>query len=201
MKRRAFTLIEVLVVVAIIALLIAVLIPSLARAREVSKRTVCLHDLQQLGAGWQIYHTENKGAFIGGAAFDEENTNPNFLKTNPPGWVRFIRDETCQSAGGAADLAIRSGPCTSITRYLDLYHCPQSRRRRFGPTAPTGAADGYPGNWNNRGAWRIDQLKRPSARMVFIDDYPENWMPSGRSLLGRSSSGTRWPFATTRAQH
>jgi prepilin-type processing-associated H-X9-DG protein len=45
----AFTLIEVLVVVAMIALLIAILVPSLSRAREQAKITVCKTSLQQIG--------------------------------------------------------------------------------------------------------------------------------------------------------
>lgn len=53
--QRGFTLIEVLVVVAIIALLIAVLFPSLTRARAVSQSTVCLHHLSQLGLGAMQY--------------------------------------------------------------------------------------------------------------------------------------------------
>lgn len=53
--RRAFTLIEVLVVVAIIALLAAILLPSLQRARDQAKIGVCKASLQQIGRTGAIY--------------------------------------------------------------------------------------------------------------------------------------------------
>jgi prepilin-type N-terminal cleavage/methylation domain-containing protein/prepilin-type processing-associated H-X9-DG protein len=58
---RAFTLIEVLVVVAIMALLIAILLPSLKRARENSKSVVCLTRLRQVGLAATYYGNANEG--------------------------------------------------------------------------------------------------------------------------------------------
>jgi len=55
-----FTLIEVLVVVAIIALLVAVLLPSLARAREQSRAAVCLSHLKQQGIAFSGYSADHK---------------------------------------------------------------------------------------------------------------------------------------------
>ena len=50
MRRHGFTLIELLVVVSIIALLIAILLPALSKAREISRRVVCATQLRQLAA-------------------------------------------------------------------------------------------------------------------------------------------------------
>ncbi len=57
--RCAFTLIELLVVVTIIAILIAVLIPSLGYAREAGRRSACLANLRQIGTAIHAYANEN----------------------------------------------------------------------------------------------------------------------------------------------
>src|SRR5262245_27262175 len=57
---RAFTLIEVLVVVGIIALLVSILLPSLARSRAQANSVKCRANLRQIGLGLVMYSSSNR---------------------------------------------------------------------------------------------------------------------------------------------
>ena len=60
---RGFTLIELLVVIAIIALLMAILLPSLNRARDQGKAVTCRSNLKQIGLALTLYAGDNSGKF------------------------------------------------------------------------------------------------------------------------------------------
>ena len=57
--QRAFTLVELLVVIGIIALLIGMLLPALSRAQESARRVVCLGNVRQLTTATMLYLTDN----------------------------------------------------------------------------------------------------------------------------------------------
>jgi prepilin-type N-terminal cleavage/methylation domain-containing protein/prepilin-type processing-associated H-X9-DG protein len=76
--RLAFTLVELLVVMAIIGILVALLLPAIQAAREASRRTKCLNNLHQMAIGMHEFH-DAYGYFP-----------PAFLKPNNWGWGVWI---------------------------------------------------------------------------------------------------------------
>lgn len=73
--RTGFTLIELLVVVAIIAILVAILMPSLAQARQTAGRLRCGSNLRQIGNAIQMYASENNSVYPP-ASVDGPNLTP-----------------------------------------------------------------------------------------------------------------------------
>jgi len=61
--RSGFTLVELLVVIGIIALLIAILLPALTKARATAQSLLCLSNVRQITNVFYVYSNENKGSF------------------------------------------------------------------------------------------------------------------------------------------
>lgn len=82
-KKRGFTLIEILVVVAIIGLLAAILFPVFARVRENGKRTACTSNLKQLALAARMYSQDYTQTYMPIQLADAADVSA----TNPYGWA------------------------------------------------------------------------------------------------------------------
>lgn len=96
--RRAFTLVELLVVIGIIALLISVLLPSLNKARQAANLVDCQARLQQMGQALHLYVQQNGGLLPWGvlnhAAPWTDTTLPNASNQEQLWWWFFTLSET-----------------------------------------------------------------------------------------------------------
>ncbi len=86
LRASAFTLIELLVVISILALLVAILLPSLRKAREQAKETVCSTYLGSFGRGFVVYANVYKDRLCSGS-FDPDVDNGRDGSVDKVGWV------------------------------------------------------------------------------------------------------------------
>jgi prepilin-type N-terminal cleavage/methylation domain-containing protein len=102
-RTGAFTLIELLVVIAIIALLIAVLLPSLSKARQAARLSICQSNMHNIGVATQSYST------------DYQDKLWSFTVT-PATADRLTYPDTIAHAAGGDDLAAAAAQAVDIIR-------------------------------------------------------------------------------------
>jgi prepilin-type N-terminal cleavage/methylation domain-containing protein/prepilin-type processing-associated H-X9-DG protein len=75
-NRKAFTLVELLVVIGIIALLVGILLPALNRARDIANTIACASNLRTIGQGMAQYIADYRGVFPPSNYYNGTNANP-----------------------------------------------------------------------------------------------------------------------------
>jgi len=104
--RQAFTLVELLVVISIIALLMGLLLPALSRARRQAKSTVCKNNLRQMGLATMLY-VEDNGGRLPYAWGVSHNANTNNFQTLLIPYVlkdRFNADQNTRNSDFAKNV-------------------------------------------------------------------------------------------------
>jgi prepilin-type N-terminal cleavage/methylation domain-containing protein len=84
-RKAGFTLVEIMIVVAIIGLLAAIAIPNFIRARATSQANACINNLRQIDAGINEWALENGKS--NGATVSNPNTVSGYIKLNSAGSV------------------------------------------------------------------------------------------------------------------
>jgi prepilin-type N-terminal cleavage/methylation domain-containing protein/prepilin-type processing-associated H-X9-DG protein len=137
-KRRAFTLVELLVVIGIIAILIGVLLPALAAARRQAATVKCAAALREIGNCFKLYESESKGwwpvarlhgyktDWPNGATIKYNIDGVDYPTTTPTDgqayWFTFLAKYVTKSkVGNAAGSDATEG---AITRNSIFYNCP-----------------------------------------------------------------------------
>ena len=96
-KRSGFTLIELMIVIAIIAILAAILVPNFVRARAQGHLTACKSNLKNIGTALEMYSTDHAGRYPVGDGAMTGTAGSTLTTGNNGGYLKTI--PTCPAAG------------------------------------------------------------------------------------------------------
>ena len=129
--RKAFTLLELIVVVAIIGVLISLLLPAIQHARESARRMSCSNNMHQLGVALHSYHQAKKRLPPGWIVTDL--SAPGAKPKDDSGWawgallLPFIEQVPLESGFVNLQLGIQHDENQfSRTQSIAVFHCPSS---------------------------------------------------------------------------
>ncbi|MHB1158523.1 MAG: type II secretion system protein [Phycisphaerales bacterium] len=206
--RHGFTLVELLMVVAIIALLIAVLLPSLTKARAAAKAAVCMTHLHQIGVAVIAYATDNNNSAVP-AMWTADKTGAGGGPPGYPGGAAgyynaypsdsiFLGQYTDPQFGNAFNTTQLDGR----VQRTSVWRCPEDRTilsngiREAGyaeyryaypmgyPTASGGTSWGDPGHTNI--LWKLSAARSPAKLLSFVDSSSKRFDCGGTNLYGNT---------------
>lgn len=186
-SRRGFSLIELLVVVAVIAMLVSILLPALRGARESARTTQCLSNLKQLSLAYTLYAHDFREQLV--HAYTD-------LDLFPESWVDYPRTAAgaimSQAALAAAQdvnaqiEATRRGRLYPYASDHRAYHCPadlRSQARQAPGSALAWVTYSIPNYLNGDPLYesqtvrsgrppvkRMSELWRPQDNFAFIEE-------------------------------
>lgn len=164
LKPPGFTLFEMLVVIAIIGILSALLLPSLANAKGRAQATACLGNIRQLGLSYQLYSDSNGGRLV-----------DNSVSLNSAGINAWIRGNVQRYTPDYLK-NITEGALYAESQSFMTYRCPASKafiHDESGNSVPHNRSYSI-SVWLNcnakPGPKKFFQVQNPVSAFVFIDE-------------------------------
>lgn len=178
--RSAFTLTELLVVVAVIGILASLLLPVLGKAKAQARSTECLSNLRQLHLGWSLFVSDHEDALPPNNDTPEAGKDAGHASW-VAGWLRTANEPGDHSDGANPDLLVgeRYAPFGSIGTYVKnpaVYRCPGDRSGRVRSMAMNAYLNGN-GRWQEAAFTtyrKLGEIQNPSHTWVLMDEREDS---------------------------
>jgi prepilin-type N-terminal cleavage/methylation domain-containing protein/prepilin-type processing-associated H-X9-DG protein len=200
-RNRAFTLVELLVVIAVVAILAGILLPTLAKSKARAQTIFCLNNTRQLTEAWMMYADDHSGRLVYNLGTDATNTvfkaglgRPTV--TMSANWANNVLDwQSSNSDNTNAAKMVGGGVGPYISDSIKVYHCPSdhalstqqkragwfpSRVRSYSMNAMIGDAGAISrSGWNTNNPGYIQfftsaSIVQPADIFVFLDEHPDS---------------------------
>jgi len=165
-QRHAFTLVEVLVVIAIIGVLIGLLLPAVQMAREAARASQCKSNLRQIALGVQQYYDLYNGEFFLHHPFDADvltftNASESFAEI-------YWEDKIMPFIGSAAEADEALARAGVVTGSAAIYRCPTDPSEMAPFLGENGVADGL----SHRTSYLMNSLLSHKSRRYGRWNHP-----------------------------
>jgi len=202
--KKAFTLVELLVVISIIALLLAVLMPSLQKARDQAKMIVCKSNFRQVGLAFVLYAESNNGRLapqaddhnIGSYSWDTAQGEAAQRASWPFRLAQYLGDKNFKYEPDPQKNSLRSHPyiCPSDVNIKKMRYFKCSYGTNYGTLFRYQSLYSDP-LWP--GPTMLSQIKRTSGLMAIMDSGAGFWpdYPGGLVYTAyQRGGGYYWGF-------
>ncbi len=179
-RPKAFTLIELMVVLAIIGVLAALLLPVLSRAKEKARATQCLSNLRQLHLGWSLYaadHDDRLPPIDDTEQAGKDAAHPSWVA----GWLRTANEPGDKADNTNPELLVGEayagfGSIGPYVRNPAVYQCPSDRSGRVRTFSMNCYLNGH-GRWQDPDYVtyeRLGQITEPARIWVLVDEREDS---------------------------
>ncbi|HRI13122.1 MAG TPA: prepilin-type N-terminal cleavage/methylation domain-containing protein [Verrucomicrobiota bacterium] len=212
-NHTAFSLVELLVVVAVIAILAGLLLPALTTAKATAQAARCLNNHKQLQLAWLLYAGDHDDQLP-----PNGDMLPGLARNDRPFWwaqgVMNYRDDHPDNTNTSLLLDERWAQLGNYTKDAGLYRCPSDRSvsRVGGQIRPRVRSvsmnihvgrivDCFVITARRVGPDKVAQIPNPAMQFVFVDEHPDSiggtafWIVPGE---GRESKLLSYPSALHR---